>query len=547
MISRTRARWIAAGGAIACATLIWPAPAGATSTLGGYTASADASVVHIEMYEPVIPVPASPQGDFSIGYAQATAQSGTTRGLASYLWPGNVIGDGFDQITSQPGSRYPVQVNSRYPATQQAPKANRAQLTKGNGMQTYADPDQARASTSGLGIHAPDTNPADGAGAGLGQLLPAPPGGSSSSSGGLPIPVPTSLPSSVPTSLPTSLPTNGPKPPTPPLPVPVPNPLADLVTVSGMTSTANIDARGAQVISSATAAASRVELLGGVITLKGVDVVSRIVSNGKHATNLGKVTIAGMSIAGKPIELGNHGLVITDKKAPVPAVPAQAKAGLKQLGISFSVSPAKRTVDGPAATYAAQGMTVTVDTSVLRGKLDGPVNTIAKQLPSDLQTQLEPVLALRPKLVFKIGETRNSATSAPAYIPPPITSPGGGQHHGGAVPPPPNTGGTGGSTGGLGGMTGGGTTTGTTGTSGTGTTGTGTTGGGTTTGPSPAPQQAALSLPALGTMPRLFILGGLVLAAGIGWALQTAGSTVLGGAAPCQYGLRKGVPNLRKS
>jgi hypothetical protein len=44
----------------------------------------------------------------------------------------------------------------------------------------------------------------------------------------------------------------------------------------------------------------------------------------------------------------------------------------------------------------------------------------------------------------------------------------------------------------------------------------------------------------------MFILGALVLAAGIGWALQTAGGSLLGATAPCQYGLRKGVPNLRK-
>src|SRR6478609_1484311 len=396
MIKSTSAKWVTGGVIVACATLLWPGAAGATSKLGGYTASVGASVVHIEMYEPVIPVPASPQGELSIGYAQATAQSGTTRALASYLWPGSVVGDGFDQITSQPGTSYPVQVDSRYPATQQAPKSNRAQLTKGNGMQTYADPDQARATTSGLGIHAPDTNPAAGAGAGLGQLVsnqPAPGGGSN------PLPLPSSA------QVPTTTPSGVPKPPN--SPVPVPAPLAALATVHGMTSTANVDARGARVISSALATAKEVDLLAGMITLKDVTVDSRIISNGKHATNVGGVTISAMSIAGHPIALGKNGLQITDKKAPAPDVPAQVRSGLKQLGISFSISPAKRATNGPSGTFAAQGMTVTVNTAQLRSKLDSPLNTIAKNLPSDLTTQLAPVFALRPTLVFKIGETRN--------------------------------------------------------------------------------------------------------------------------------------------
>ena len=103
-----------------------------------------------------------------------------------------------------------------------------------------------------------------------------------------------------------------------------------------------------------------------------------------------------MSIAGHPIALGKHGLQITDQKAPAPDVPAQLTSGLKQLGISFSISPAKQSTKGPSGTFSGQGMTVTVDTATLRKKLDSPVNTLAKSLPSDLSTQLAPLFALRP-------------------------------------------------------------------------------------------------------------------------------------------------------
>jgi hypothetical protein len=528
------AKWVAAGGVAVVATLLWPGlPAGADTSLGGYSVDASASIVHIEVFEPTIPIPASPQGDFYLGYSSATAESGTARALASYLWPGAVIGDGFDQLTNEPGTSYPVQVNSRFPATPKAPKTNQAQLTKGNGMSTSTDGFTTKASVTGLGIDSKNTNPTDGLGAGLGTL-----GGGL---GGLPIPGASSLPSlpSLP-SAPPSLPVQPPK-----LPVPVPAPLADLVSVQGMTSTSQAVVGDDSVTSTAGSASSQIDLLGGIVSFSDVKVISQIVTTGKHTTNSGKVTIGGMSIAGKAVEFGHDGFTVTDKKAALPAFPAQATAVLKKLGISFTTTPLTQKTHKARGTFSGQGLIVTINTVPLRSQLDSPLSTIVKALGTQAATQLAPLLQLRPKLVFRIGEAKNDASAFPAYIAPPIK--GGAppvNTGGGAVPPA--TGGTtgGGTTGGLGGLGGGTTSGGGTTTGGTGTTTGGTTG--STTGGGAAPQAAGLHLPGLAEVPRLLILGALAVAAAIGWALQTMGGAMLGGAGPCQYGLRKGVPDLRK-
>ena len=55
----------------------------------GYAATTSATPVRIEIYEPTIPIPASPQAELNLGYSVVKADSSTSRGRASFFWPGD--------------------------------------------------------------------------------------------------------------------------------------------------------------------------------------------------------------------------------------------------------------------------------------------------------------------------------------------------------------------------------------------------------------------------------------------------------------------------
>ena len=493
----TRRVWVAGCGAAALFALSWPGAASADSGLGGYTVTSTAAVIHIEVFEPVIPLPASPQGDFSIGYTSSTADSGpSTRALASYLWPGPVIGDGFDQLTGKPGSMYPVQVNSRYPATTQAPAKNTAQLTDGNGMTTSTDGASTQADVTGLGIAGPDVNVLGGIGSGLGQLS-----GSKSST------------------------------PTPPdVPVPVSSTLAALVTAKGIASDTTVKVSANDVSSTSSAAASDISILHGLIDLSGVKIDSSVSSDGTKSASAGEAVIGGLTIAGQKIGLGDSGLTIGSSAVKLPTIPDSLTSLLKTFGVALSVSPVSKSATGGSGSFTGQGLVVSIDTGPLKTALNGPLSLLINALGPTAATQLAPLIQLAPKIVLNLADASNSVAASPAY-----------------------TGAAGG-----GGVTGGGTGTTGTGSIGSGGGGVlpgsgpvvvpGTPGSPGTTGTTPgsSPQSASLNLPGLSAVPKFLIIGALVLAAAIGWVMQAAGGMLLGESRLCRLGLSTGVPDLRK-
>jgi hypothetical protein len=501
-------KWYAAGAAVAIGTLLWPGPgAAAAGGLGGYTATARAEVVHVELYEPVVPIPGSPQGDGSIAYTKVSTESGpTSRATASYLWPGDVIGDGFDQLLQQPGATYPVQVNSRTPATAAAPAKNTAQISDGNGMSTSANDTSANGTVSLVGLGG-GADPLGGLGTGLGTLLGK---------------------------------TSAPKAPAMPVPVAATRALAGLLTAKGVTSDSTVKIGKDAITSTAHAAVDDLSLLGGIIKLSGVDVLSTAVSDGSKATVTQQAALGGLTIAGVPVKLGDKGLDLAGAGAKLPALGDTLGALLKTLGISFAVVPVTKSVDGATGSGTAQVLQISVDTTPLKSQLNSPLSTIVALLGPKLATQLAPVVQLSPKIVITVGDATASASASPAYDP----------GSGGVVPPPIGGSGSSGGGGAALALTGGGGGSGVLGSG----TGPGSGGGG---GGQPAPVNdqsvatapvalQAPALPVLGTMPRLLVLGALAVAGLLGWLLRNAGGAVFGGAGNCEFGLASGVPDLRK-
>lgn len=504
---------LAAGGLVSTFAGVAAAAPTTGTPYSGFSTSATASPLRIEIFEPAIPVPASPQVELDFSHTTVGGSSGPdSTAMASAMWPGDAVGNGLPVILSQMGlpaslmsGGYPVHTNAQFPGT---PNSGSQEYFPGMVGRVSASDKQASAragysssgqvagdSTSGSNVL--DQLKSGNIGALSGLLNPP---GSGSNTGSNPLGV-----------------------------------LSAIVSAGGMSSSSVTDYSDPTVVTAtATSQIGEVDLLGGLVKLEGVTVSaasSSSLDDGGKATQ--KVTYGGLTIAGTPFKLTSDGIEAAGNKTAIPGMSSNPTKALASLGISIDLPKPTKTVSGTQATSAALGPVITIDTqpviSLLKlNKL--PLASIIAKLPDSagqVKTTLLGILQAHPKLVVALGDVSSGAQTSAAI------SVGGGT-----------------TTGGLGG----GATTGGVGTPGTTNVPTGSpvTGTPTTTSPTgsvstPIAKTAAAGLPPLGSVPSLLTIGALIIAAGLGWFFRAAALTALGAGSTCTHGLATGLPDLRKA
>lgn len=504
-------------------------PATAAQDFSGFTTHAHATPLRIELHEPAIPVPATPQLEFNFSYTKVDGASGpigTAR--ASAMWPGDAVGEGLKTFGEQlglPGALtdggYPAQVNAQSPGETQSA----AQEFLPGSVGRVSTSDKRATAKVGYGTvgDVEEDDPSGGSSTkppNLLDMLQDPGASLTGVIGGL-------------------LGTNPSKDVTPPSGSPL-GALGALVSVAGMdsASTTVYDPDADTVTASATARLGRIKLLAGLIQLDGVDVVTKTVSNIAGGAKVSKkVLIGGMSVAGNRFGYTGTGFEAMGKENPIPGLPDDPMQALAKLGVSFHLGKVTQKTEGASGAISAEALRITIDTAPLLSLLPKlPLNDLVSQLP-DLPGQAAILKGLivalgdaHPRLDLVLGQAATNAQTV-AGIDGGDGGDGGGDGGDGGTVAPPTDGGTPPIDSGTPPLAGPGTPE----------------TGPETTPPGDLPGTIPTSaLPALGSVPMALILGGMLLAGGLGWYIRRAGMVLFGGASTCTHGLKAGIPDLRK-
>jgi hypothetical protein len=573
---------------LVAAALPWGAAPAAAEEAGkkafsGYSTEATATPVKLEIYEPTIPVPATPQLELSFGYSAVEADSSSAKGRSSYLWPGDPVGEGLKTIVEQIGlpkdladpiaaQGYPVQVNSQFPA---GPETESDEPFPGTVMRTTSGDGTVSAST-GFASDCDVAAPEEGAAAeapgvpavpglpsvpgpplpelpavpGLGDLTAAFPG-LSDALRGTPL-----APPAVPAPAAPAAVSAGEEPAEPTAEegaaCQIPPALSALVDLGGYVSTTRSTVTDDEIVTTARASLGDVRLLGGLVTISGIHATARSSSDGRTGVPTGRARFGTLTIAGQEFAWGPEGFTAVGQAGAIPGLPDEAGAALAQLGITLTLPQPERMVTGDKATTSLAALQVEIDTAVLAPVLSQiPLATLLKEVPfppeaAILKSLIGALPNLAPRVVLTLGNAESKVDTVQGIALPGLPSsdastpetPETPADDGDDEDAAPGAGGGGGTAGTAAGTVPATTAAGAPSAAGS---------AGAPAGDLPATAPVAAGLPPLFSIPGLLLLGGLALAGVAGSYLRRLGAAALGGGASCSHGLDSGLPDLRKA
>lgn len=483
----------------------------------GYSATAWSTPVHVEIYEPSLPIPATPQLEFMMAYSKASSDGGTSAGRASWFWPGDPVGEGLKTFAEQLGlpaqlfaGGYPVQVNATHPSGEETAVD---EPFPGMVMRASASQDEASGSTG----FTPDGDVEEG--------------GTTTAPAGNPL---TSLLG----GLGLDKLAGGKAAPSAPAVSGMPAGLGALVDFDGYVSTSSSKVVDGAVRVTSRSALGEVRLLGGLVRLAGVKAVATTSSDGGKPATGGRSTWGELTVLGQEFAIGPEGIEAVGRKQGIPGLSNDPGRALEQLGITVTVPEQVRTVEGRKAVVESRGLQIEVKTDLLKPVLSAlPLGRLAELVP-DQAGPLKSVLAglgsLAPRVVLTLGEARSTLETVPPIdpidqpVPETPTDDEETQAPTDTAPAASDTPTTSDAPGDLGAPS-------------------SDVPPGTEAAPELPPAQAVgAGLPKLFSIPGMVTLGAVALAVGVGSWFRRAGLLALGAGGSCAHGLDTGLPDLRK-
>jgi hypothetical protein len=364
----TAALLLVAGGSGLLAAAFTAGPAGADSTLGGFTVSSLAEAVTAQYEQPNFPLPATPSLEFDEGYAATSDNFGPSgNATASSLYPGQVVANAGPELALlvpgaplPPAPVWPIQATSDYP---QAPNSGSTDQPGVNMDATSTTNGNTASATLGDDASTAGSNGADPT-----QQAP-------SGSG---------------------------------------NPLAGSSTIVGignMSATSSSLAPSTSANAQASATDSGISILGGFMTIGSVTSTATATSDGTTGKVTGSTQVQNMDILGQQVSVDANGISAAGQSTPMAIPISTLNSDLSQLGISISLTNATDTVNGPSASRTLDGLKISIDLKTL----DSPVNMIAGLLPASLTSQLPLALPNDQQFTLDLATLQVSSTASPSF------------------------------------------------------------------------------------------------------------------------------------